>query len=234
MRNAIPRDGGTRAHAPVRFSRFINVWSDVNMETGKLIENPGMRPVAGAPPLTICPSVFGGRNWAHAAFNPNTGLVYLPSLELCHKYSIAKDIEYKRGALYIGADFVSFAAQDLPGVVRAIDPNKNDIVWEWWTSAPLQAGGALTTGGGLVFVGTQDGKVVGLNAINGEQLWEFSVGSPVTGPPITFSVGGKQYLAVVSGGGRVTTDLLLGDDPKLRYLKNVPLGGTLTVFGLFE
>jgi hypothetical protein len=60
------------------------------------------------------------------------------------------------------------------------------------------------------------------------------VGSPVTGPPITFSVGGKQYLAVVSGGGRVTTDLLLGDDPKLRYLKNVPLGGTLTVFGLFE
>jgi alcohol dehydrogenase (cytochrome c) len=136
--------------------------------------------------------------------------------------------------LYIGADFVSFAAQDLPGVVRAIDPNKNDIVWEWWTSAPLQAGGALTTGGGLVFVGTQDGKVVGLNAINGEQLWEFSVGSPVTGPPITFSVGGKQYLAVVSGGGRVTTDLLLGDDPKLRYLKNVPLGGTLTVFGLFE
>jgi alcohol dehydrogenase (cytochrome c) len=95
-------------------------------------------------------------------------------------------------------------------------------------------GGALATGGGLVFVGTQDGKLVALNTTNGQQLWEFLLGAPVTGPPMTYSHGGRQYVAVVTGGGKVTIDLLIGNDPKLQYIKNVPLGGTMTVFGLFD
>jgi alcohol dehydrogenase (cytochrome c) len=217
-----------------KFARNVNIWHDVNPETGKLTENPGMRPAAGAPPMDICPSIFGARNWAHASYNPRTGLVYLPAMEMCNKYSIAKEIMYKRGALYIGADFVAYAPGDQAGVVRAIDPANAKTVWEWWTKAPIQAGGTLATGGGLVFVGTQDGKLVALNATNGKPAWEFSLGAPVTAPPITYTVGGKQYVAVVTGGGRVTTDLLVGNDPKLQYIKNVPLGGTLTVFGLFE
>jgi alcohol dehydrogenase (cytochrome c) len=184
--------------------------------------------------MDICPSVFGGRNWAHASYHPGTGLIYLPSLELCHQYSLAKEITYKRGALYIGADFTAYAPQDQTGAVRAIDPVKGETVWEWWTRAPIQAGGAVSTGGGLVFVGTQEGKLVALNATNGEELWEFSLGAPVGGAPITFSVGGKQHVAVVTGGGKVTADLLLGKDPRLQYLKNLPLGGTLVVFGLFD
>ena len=87
-----------------------------------------MRPAAGAAPMDICPSAFGGRNWAHAAYHPGTGLVYLPSMELCWKYSLAKDIEYKRGALYIGADFTVYAPQDQVGVVRAINPAKGETV----------------------------------------------------------------------------------------------------------
>ncbi|MBI4638979.1 MAG: PQQ-dependent dehydrogenase, methanol/ethanol family [Candidatus Rokubacteria bacterium] len=217
-----------------KFGKNINVWSDVDPETGKLIENPGMRPMAGAPPMNICPSIFGSRNWAHASYNPKTGLVYLPGMEMCNKYSIAKEIVYKRGALYIGADFTAYSPEEQAGVVRAIDPVNQKTVWEWWTKAPIQAGGALSTGGGLVFVGLQDGRVVALNATSGKQAWEFQVGAPVTAPPVTFSVGGKQYLAVVTGGGKITGDLLVGDDPKLQYLKNLPVGGTLTVFGLFE
>lgn len=226
------RDG--RFIAAKRFAKNLNVWSGVDPETGKLIEVPGMRPVAGAPPINICPAIFGSRNWAHASYNPRTGLVYLPGLELCNRYSLAKEIQYRRGALYIGADFVAYAPEDRAGVVRAIDPVQQVTVWEWWTRAPLQAGGTLSTAGGLVFVGTQDGLLVALDARTGEPLWEFHLGAPVTGPPISFGVGGKQYIAVVTGGGRVTGDLLVGDDPKLQYLKNVPLGGTLTVFGLFE
>jgi alcohol dehydrogenase (cytochrome c) len=228
-------DRGTgRFLAAKRFARFVNIWKDMNPENGKLIENADMRPAAGAAPMDICPSVFGGRNWAHAAYHPGTGLVYLPSMELCQKYSLAKDIEYKRGALYIGADFTTYAPQEQAGAVRAINPAKGETVWEWWTRAPIQAGGVLATDGGLVFAGTQDGKLVALSATKGEPLWEFSLGAPVTGPPITYAAGGRQYLAVVTGGGKVTADLLIGDDPKLQYLKNVPLGGTLTVFGLFE
>jgi alcohol dehydrogenase (cytochrome c) len=217
-----------------KFAKNVNIWSDVDPETGKLLENPGMRPAAGAPPMNICPAIFGARNWAHASYSPQKNLVFLPGMELCNKYSIAKDIEYKRGALYIGADFVAYAPGDQAGVVRAIDPTNQKTVWEWWTRAPIQAGGTVATAGGLVFVGTQDGKLIALNQANGKQVWEFSLGAPVTGPPITYSVGGKQYVAVVTGGGKVTGDLLVGDDPKLQYLKSIPLGGTLTVFGLFE
>jgi len=217
-----------------KFAKNVNVWSDVNPETGELIENPGMRPAAGGAPMNICPAIFGGRNWAHASYNPKTNLVFLPGMELCNKYSIAKDIEYKRGALYIGADFTAYSPEENAGVVRAIDPSNQKTVWEWWTRAPLQAGGTVATAGGLVFVGTQDGKLVALNQADGKSVWEFSLGAPVTGPPISFGVGGKQYIAVVTGGGKVTGDLLVGDDPKLQYVKSIPIGGTLTVFGLFE
>lgn len=78
-------------------------------------------------------------------------------------------------------------------------------------------------------MGTQDGKLVALSATNGEQLWEFSLGAPVTAPPITYSASGRQYIAV-SDRRRKDDDGFL----ELQYLKNVPLGGTLAVFGLFD
>jgi alcohol dehydrogenase (cytochrome c) len=215
-----------------KFAKHIKVWTGVDA-TGKLIEAPGMRPAAGAPALDICPSIFGGRNWAHASYNPKLNLVFLPALELCNKYSIAKEIQYKRGALYIGADFEAYAPDENAGVVRAINPDNQKIAWEYWTKAPIQAGGTVSTGGGLVFVGLQDGRLVALDASSGKQVWQFSLGSPVTSPPISFAIGNKQYIAVITGGGTVTGDLLVGKDPKLQYLKNVPVGGTLAVFGLF-
>ncbi len=220
--------------AAKKFAKNVNIWSGVNPVTGELIENPGVRPVAGAPPLNICPSVFGGRNWAHASFNPKTNLVFLPGIEMCMEYSIAKEIEYRRGAFYTGADFTTYSPEENAGVLRAIDPINQKTVWEWWTRAPLQAGGTVATAGGLVFVGTLDGKLIALNQANGKVVWEFNLGAPVTGPPISFGLGGKQYIAAITGGRKVGIDELVGDDPKLQYLWSIPVGGTLTVFGLFE
>jgi alcohol dehydrogenase (cytochrome c) len=215
-----------------RFARFINIWQGVDPETGKLIENPGMRPAAGAKPMDICPTAWGATGWAHAAYHPTTGLVYLPSQELCMKYSLAADVQYRRGALYMGAELTTYPAQDQVGAVRAIDPNTGESRWEWWTRGPLQAGGVLATSGGLIFVGTQDGKLVALDAASGGQLWEFSLGAPVTAPPVTYSFGGKQHVVVVTGGSQVQLDFMVGKDPRFQYLRNIPLGGTVVVFGL--
>jgi alcohol dehydrogenase (cytochrome c) len=217
-----------------RFARNINIWKDVDPETGKLIENAGMRPADGAEPIDVCPSAWGAAGWAHPTYHPGTRLVYLPSAEMCMRYSLAKDVAYRQGALYIGADFTVFPAQDQAGAVRAINPSTGEIAWEWWTRAPLQAGGAMATGGGLVFVGTMDGKLVALDATNGGQLWQYVLGSPVSAPPITFSDGGKQYVAVVTGGGGAQEEFLIGKEPRFQYLRNIPMGGTLMVFGLFE
>src|SRR6266540_3410264 len=217
-----------------RLKWYHNIWKNVDPETGRLIENAGMRPADGADPIDVCPSAWGAAGWAHPTYHPGTGLVYLPSQEMCMKYSLAKDVAYRQGALYIGAEFSVFPAQDQAGAVRAINPTTGEIVWEWWTRAPLQAGGVMATGGGLVFVGTQDGKLVALDATNGGQVWEYVLGSPVTAPPITFSEGGKQYVAVVTGGSQAQEEFLIGKEPRFQYLRNIPQGGTLVVFGLFE
>ena len=80
-------------------------------------------------------------------------------------------------------------------------------------------------------MGTQDGKLVALSATNGEQLWEFSLGAPVTAPPITYSAGGRQNIAVVTGGGKMTTDFLIGKDPKLNTGRTSLLAGPSTFLG---
>jgi outer membrane protein assembly factor BamB len=95
---------------------------------------------------TVALDVDTGHMKWHHQYHPNdtwdldTPNEHLPSMELCNKYTLAQDIVYKRGALYIGADFTTYAAQDQAGAVRAIDPVRGETVWEWWTCAPIQAG----------------------------------------------------------------------------------------------
>ncbi|MBI3325898.1 MAG: PQQ-binding-like beta-propeller repeat protein [Nitrospinae bacterium] len=93
-------------------------------------------------------------------------------------------------------------------------------------------GGVLSTGGGATFVGTWEGKLVALDNTNGKQLWNFQIGTPVTGPPITYSVGGKQYVAAIAGG-KTRALIFAAKEPKLAgHMPKTPLGGILAVFGL--
>jgi len=95
-------------------------------------------------------------------------------------------------------------------------------------------GGAITTAGGLVFIGTPEGQVVGLDAKTGEQLWAFNVGMGVTGSTITYAVGGKQYLASVAGG-LPRNAVGWGAEPKLAdAVRKMNFGGMVIGFGLAE
>jgi alcohol dehydrogenase (cytochrome c) len=203
-----------------------------DLETGKPIETPGKRPTMGGPAVDMCPSLQGGRGWAYTAYSPQTGLLYIPANEVCMSYKYVSELAYKRGTPYIGVDWSMKMPLDNMGVVRGVDVNTGEIKWEWWNKAPLFWGGILSTGGGVTFVGTWEGKLVALDSSNGKKLWEFQVGTPLTGPPISFAVGGKQYIAVI-GGGKDRALIAAAKEPKLaNYMKMTPLGGILAVFAL--
>ena len=202
--------------------------------TGKGIPNQKLVPQLGGDKVEICPAAAGATSWATKPYNPETGYMYIPCIEACMRYSYEKELKYEKGKMYMGATVEMFTKRDQAGVLRAFDVARGKVVWEWWNTLPLVGGGAITTAGGLVFIGTPEGKVVGLDAKTGEQLWAFNVGMGVTGSTITYAVGGKQYLATVAGG-LPRNAVGWGAEPKLaEAVRKMNFGGLVIGFGLAE
>ncbi|MGH1430819.1 MAG: PQQ-dependent methanol/ethanol family dehydrogenase [Neptuniibacter sp.] len=174
------------------------------------------------------PSFLGGKNWMPVSYSQDTGLFYVPSNEW------AMDIwneptAYKKGAAYMGAGFTIKPMNDeYIGVLRAMDPKTGKEVWRKTNYAPLW-GGAMTTKGNLVFYGTPEGYLLGLNAKTGEEVYKFNTGSGIVGSPITWEQDGEQYLSVVSGWGGAVP--LWGGEVAKR-VKHLNQGGTVWTFKL--
>ncbi|MBI4608199.1 MAG: PQQ-dependent dehydrogenase, methanol/ethanol family [Candidatus Rokubacteria bacterium] len=215
----------------VPFARLIN-WGGPDPKTGRAVETPGLRPKMGGPALEICPSLVGATGWQHKVYNPKTGYLYIPSNEFCMKYSYNPDLVYKRGQFYTGIKVEQFTKVDQAGILRAFDVNGNKVIWEWPNRAPL-IGQTLTTGGDLVFQGTPEGKLVAVDARNGEQLWSFNLGTPQSGGIISYSLDGKQYIAVAAGG-TVRSLTWFGKEPRWSHLHNTNWGDIVVVFGLAD
>jgi len=215
----------------VPYVKHVDWAKGYDLQTGKPMENPGKRPTMGGPAVEMCPSLQGGRGWAYTAYSPQTNLLYIPANEVCMTYKYVSELVFKRGTPYIGVDWSMKMPLDNMGVVRGVDVNTGEIKWEWSNKAPLFWGGILSTGGGLTFVGTWEGKLVALDSSSGKKLWDFQVGTPLTGAPIAYAAGGKQYVAII-GGGKDRALIAAAKEPKLAdYMKMTPLGGVLAVFG---
>jgi alcohol dehydrogenase (cytochrome c) len=205
-------------------------WGTVDPTTGKALVNREKIPTMGGPRVEVCPGLIGATAWGNRPYNPGTGYLYIPANEFCMMLGYRGELTYSRGAFYTGALHDHHAKGDNSGVLRAYDVNANKFVWEWWNRTPLVTH-VLTTGGNLVFLGTAEGKVVALNARSGEQLWEFSVGTPVSGGIITYAIGGKQYIAVAAGGQTRSTTYY-AKEPRWAHLKNMSWGDIVAVFAL--
>ncbi|MFY0677018.1 MAG: PQQ-dependent methanol/ethanol family dehydrogenase [Neptuniibacter sp.] len=174
------------------------------------------------------PSFLGGKNWMPVSYSQDTGLFYVPSNEW------AMDIwneptAYKKGAAYLGAGFTIKPMNDeYIGVLRAMDPKTGKEVWRKTNYAPLW-GGVLTTKGNLVFYGTPEGYLLGLNAKTGEEVYKFNTGSGIVGSPITWEQDGEQFLSIVSGWGGAVP--LWGGEVAKR-VKHLNQGGTVWTFKL--
>jgi PQQ-dependent dehydrogenase (methanol/ethanol family) len=159
------------------------------------------------------PAPFGGHSWHPMAFNSGTGLVYIPAMENVAEYSTDLAFEYVPGGHWnLGQATTTLAAPAtealLRGIVRRLmrghllawDPVAQREVWRVEHSS-MWNGGVLTTASGLLFQGAGDGRLVAYRAADGIALWEAEVGSGIVAPPVTYTVDGTQYLAVMAGWG---------------------------------
>jgi len=174
----------------------------VDRKTGRPVEVPEKRPRLDVWAKDICPNLFGGKNWEPMAYNPQTGLVYIPTFNLCMDL-VGRKEERKKGAFYLAEEF----DLDKPGPggfmseMVAWDPISQKRVWGSKEELPF-LGGALATGGGLVFHGNIQGWFKALDAKSGKLLWQFKTQSGIVGQPIAYrGPDGKEYIAVLSGVG---------------------------------
>src|SRR5438094_106693 len=215
----------------VPFAKSVT-WGGPDPVTGKGVENPGLRPTMGGPPVEVCPSLLGATGWQPKVYNPETGYLDLPSNEFCMRYAYVADLTYKKGQLFTGVTVEHFSKAEQAGVLRAFDVNQNKVALEWSNRTPLISH-TLSSGGDLVFQGTAEGMVVALDAKSGRELWSFSLGTPQSGGIMSYAVDGKQYVAVAAGG-TLRSQVWFGKEPKWSHALKMNWSDLVVVFGLSE
>lgn len=225
--------------------RFVNatnyvkqdVFESIDPKTGRPTYFDDKKPGTGKR-ADFCPSLWGGKDWPYEAYNPKTGLVYIPANDNHCGSLEGKVQEYVAGEWWTGVDIpdIGFKVEKTAknfGELQAWDVNTGQMVWNHLYGTKMNWGSILTTGGGLVFNGgTNDRYFRAFDARTGEQLWQFRTNSGIMAPPSTYEVDGVQYVAVQSGWGvdpafqqGLINDLLDTDIV-------VPQGGVVWVFAL--
>lgn len=148
-------------------------------------------------PVRVCPGLLGGVEWNGPAFNPGTGLVYVPAVDWCGEYAAMDSTEYKAGDSFGGTIVFDSLDQSL-GWLTAVDPVTSRVRWRYQSKAPMLAA-VTTTAGGVLFTGELGGNLLVMDARSGTVLSRLPTGGQLAGGVITYSVAGKQYVAVTSG-----------------------------------
>jgi alcohol dehydrogenase (cytochrome c) len=159
-------------------------------------ENMWVLPTANG--ARMLPGANGGVEWSPMAFNPKTRLVYAANLHQPMTYHV-EEAKYPGGKLWLGGAFKVIPSEKQWGRLAAVNIDTGKLAWKVDTEQPL-IGGVLATAGGLVFNGEGNGYFRAFDAASGRKLWEFQCGAGVNAPAVSYSVGGKQYIAVAAGG----------------------------------
>ncbi len=181
---------------PIWGKPFVKTtWAEKLDASGRPMVKPGTDPTPEG--VEACPGLGGGKNWNHAAYNPQTGLFYVPSAEECEIF-YSSDAPRMEGAQWLGSVNESVPNSKRTGALRAFDARDGRLVWEFKTIHPHR-GSVLTTGGDLVFAGDGQGYLTAFHARTGKVLWNFQLGSGVSAPAMTYEMDGRQYIAVIAG-----------------------------------
>jgi alcohol dehydrogenase (cytochrome c) len=214
-----------------------DVYVKVDAKTGRPEYNEKTTPRANKD-VTFCPSLWGGKDWLSASYDPKNRLLIIPANDNICGRVVGEKKPLIEGQLWLGAE-VEKLDLSLPtkpsylGELQAWDLVGNKKVWSYKFPNQLFAS-VMATGGDLVFVGgTNDRNFRAFSAKNGELLWEFKTNSGISGGPSTYEVDGTQYVAVQSGWGvdaqriqDALSKLGIGVTP------DVPQGGVVWVFAV--
>jgi alcohol dehydrogenase (cytochrome c) len=170
-------------------------WAKGLDDRGRPIRLPNTTPTLDGVP--VWPGVAGANNWYSPSYHPGTGLLYVSVREAGSVYFIG-DADYQKGEQFNGGGFRSVPGEQEWGAVRALDPATGNAIWEQKLFSPPWSG-LLSTAGSLVFGSTNEGQVFALHAKTGKPLWRHQTGGQGRSNPISYSLDGKQFVAVAMG-----------------------------------
>lgn len=205
-------DRGTGA--VISAEKFERVsWAErIDLKSGRPVENPGIRYEQG--PVLTWPGKLGAHSWQPMSYSPKTRLAYIPTGHSAGVYS-SEGIDPATWVLNPKSWNSGMSTQPPPpdlkvpveefkGYLQAWDPIRQTAVWKVEIPS-VSSGGPMATAGGLVFQGNADGTFDAHDASTGTKLWSFNARVAVLGAPISYSVGGRQYITVLSGPPSGTT-----------------------------
>jgi alcohol dehydrogenase (cytochrome c) len=171
-------------------------WAKGIDKTGRPIRT-GVEPSANG--TLICPDMVGATNWFSPSYNPSTRLLYFLAREACQLYFV-KPQEFAEGQQYYATGVKRAPGERAQKILLAYNPETRALAWQYpQTGSANSWGGTMTTAGGLVFFGNDAEAFEAVDARTGKSLWHFNTGQSMHASPMSYSAGGKQYVAIASG-----------------------------------
>lgn len=145
-----------------------------------------------------CPGLAGGVEWNVPALHPQADLMFVPAVDWCGVFKLDEEPRFIAGQLFLGGTFTWDPVDKSRGWLTAVKASTGEIAWRYQSSRPMLAA-VTATSGNVLFTGELTGDFLVLDASHGSVVYRFNTGGPIVGGVISYAVGGKQYVAAVSG-----------------------------------
>ncbi len=189
-----------------QFMKAVPFVSKLNWAKG--IDSGGVPIRTGVQPskegTVVCPDMTGATNWFSPTFSPDTGLFYFIALESCQNYFLEPQ-KFAEGREFYATGVKSVSGGTREKKLLAFDTNTTTLRWSYALIGDGESwAGAMSTAGGLVFLGNDSQEFEAVDALTGQSLWKFNTGQTLHASPMSYAVDGKQYVAIAAGSDLFT------------------------------